>query len=184
MLQRKPKRDFSVIYSELLRKHQLNFSAWAVLDAKIGILLGLIVVVLLEITVNTDVIGSLITNARLLWPLSMSSISMINMAAFALFWIAFGLFTAATYVGIRAYYAKRFDDLNMKEIDDFLADGKMTNEMFTEKTGRILYGYVEDNEKKALQKGHYIKVMVVLFAFGLASFVVRFIIVVISGSMR
>jgi len=185
MFQRKPKRDFSVIYSELLRKHELNFSAWEVLDTKIGILLGLIVIILLEITVNTDVVSSLTTNGRLLWPFSESLTWDTNLVAFVLFWLAFALFVGATYIGVRAYYAKRFEDIKtIKEIDRFLADSKMTNEMFVERTGRVLYDYVEVNEKRAHQKSDAIKVMIKLFSLGLALFVARFIIVVLSGSMK
>jgi hypothetical protein len=185
MFQRKPKRDFSVIYSELLRKHELNFSAWEVLDTKIGILLGLIVLVLLEVTVNTDIVSSLTTNVRVISLFSESLIWGTNLIGFVLFWVAFGLFVAATYVGIQAYYAKRFDDIQtIEEIDMFLADSKMTNEMFIERTGRVLYAYVEVNEKRAYQKSHAIKMMIKLFSFGIASFIARFIIIVLSSSLR
>jgi hypothetical protein len=180
--QQKQKRDLACLYSEFRRKHRLIFSVWAALDTKIGILLGLIVIVLLEITVNTEVINSLITNVHLLWPLSLTPISEINTAAFVLFWFAFGFFIAATIIGTFALRSKRFEDIEtIEEANDFLNDPSMTNEIFIERMVRLLYDYIQLNEIRAKEKSRSIKWMVGLFFLGTVSFIMRFVVLVLCN---
>jgi hypothetical protein len=94
-------------------------------------------------------------------------------------------FVSATIVGIYAYYAKRFEDIEtIEEVDKFFTDKLMTSEIFVERLGRLLYKYIQINEKHIAQKGRAIKTMTKLFFLGLVGLVVRFLTIVLSNGVH
>jgi hypothetical protein len=172
-------RDFSVLSSELQRKHQLLLTVWNALDTKIGVLLGFTVVVLFGLVLNTEVINSMAISTQLVWPFNPSTFVEANSVAFWMFWFAFAAFVFVFVIGITAISVKTFEDIEtIDEADEFLENSSMTPELFSQKLGSLFYDYIIENEKHVKKKGFYVRIMTVGFVIGTALFLIRFGIVV------
>jgi hypothetical protein len=160
-------RDFTPVISELRRKHELILSTWNALDAKIGILLGVTAIVLLEIIGSFRAARSLNINTGNLF---------LNIVLALLFLLMIGLFIYVIFIGLKAISVKKFKDIKtIQEVDNFIKNSDITNELFIQRLSSLLYDYIEINEKHRNKKARAVSLMIVIVSFGIALAVIRFI---------
>jgi hypothetical protein len=179
-----PRPEYSDrVTNEIKRRHQVIFSTADMLDIKLGVILGFIVLVIVQIILSGEIITVLRQNIAFFEsnPVagSFGLQDLINLLSLAMFLGGLACIIFAAYVGERAFATAYYYDLKIDEYVDMYRAGELEANNFDKLVALTLLDADRENkekiDKKAVEFGRTLK----FFSWGIVLLVAHFAIVVI-----
>lgn len=161
-----------LVNAEIRRQYANQLNTDSLIDAKIGIVLGFAIVVLVQIITNTGVVTSVIQDAK--------SFANLLSAASLLFFIAgVSLVFASATLGVYALHVRTYRDVELKEYIRQLEAG--VDKDYDTEIAEDLFRCYEQGYEISQTKSRYLELMIWVFFVGIVFLLLRFFLTVYHG---
>jgi len=161
-----------LVNAEIRRQYANQLNTDSLIDAKIGIVLGFAIVVLVQIITNTGAVTSVIQDAK--------SFSNLLSAASLLFFVAgvLAVFVSSA-LGVFALQVRTYKDVELKEYMRQLEAG--VNKDYDTEIAEDLFRSYEHGYEISQKKSRYLEWMIRIFFVGIVFLLLRFSLTVYHG---
>lgn len=160
-----PDENFRPVIEEIRRQHDLTWILNSARDDKIGIILGFVFVILLQIVLASDTIDSVKNN---------------NAMELGLFIVGLVSILSAAVLGMVAYRTRDYKDAEIEKAFKLSKLGDLDGKEFEKDLAEVLWNSFQFNRKQSDNKVRYIKWTLRALFVGVITFVARFALLVLT----
>lgn len=172
--------DSERVTNEIKRQHQRIWNTADSIDVKNGVILGFIILILVQIILTSEIAANLSANIALLWPFVASAQYLLNVITLVAFICGFVCLVYAAYVGAVNIAPRTYYDVEIEErFKDYL-EHKIDGATFDRSVSRTLLNNLAENKENSQKKVEGARKTLQLFMLGIALFIVRFLVIIIS----
>jgi len=173
-----PDENFRPAMEEIRRQHDLQWSIDNAHDDKIGIILGFIFVVLLQIVLTSDMITTISKNILAIVSSASPSTIAINAVELGLFAAGLVFILGAAVIGMYAYRIQTYADIDITTHLERLRANEIDGAYFEKAVAHGLRDAFLENATLSARKARGIRWTFLAFFIGIVAFVARFVILV------